>query len=353
MVRLLDLDYVSYLHSQTIYHTVAYCMGEESPGTIIILNPKDPYVCVGYHQVLEREIDIEYCHKRGIPYLRREVGGGTVYLDKNQMFFQCIFPSKIAPMKVDNLYALFLEPGVNTYRALGVDARYQPASDIVVGEKKICGTGAGRIGDASVVVGNIMFDFDYGEMSRVFCLPSESFRDGVFKAMKRYVTTLRNELGYMPERENVKGILIKEFEKTLGLPLQKEGLTSDEKRMMPTIDKRFTDPAWLHETGGKVNDWVKITTDVKVMESTFGSPGGRVRIVLCLKNDIIDDMAISGEFSPQLQENITALEKHLVKHPVEPVSLLKTIQSFYASNGIQSAPIKPDDLVRAIMGEKN
>jgi hypothetical protein len=89
------------------------------------------------------------------------------------------------------------------------------------------------------------------------------------------------------------------------------------------------------------------------MESTFGSPGGRVRIVLCLKNDIIDDMAISGEFSPQLQENITALEKHLVKHPVEPVSLLKTIQSFYASNGIQSAPIKPDDLVRAIMGEKN
>ncbi len=67
MIRLLDLGHVSYLHSQSIYHAVAYCAKEASHGTIIILNPREPYVCIGYHQVLEEEIDVEYCRKRGFP----------------------------------------------------------------------------------------------------------------------------------------------------------------------------------------------------------------------------------------------------------------------------------------------
>ena len=220
MVRLLDLNHVSYLHSQTIYHTVAYCTTEASPGTIIILTPREPYVCVGYHQVLEKEIDTEYCRRNGIPVLRREVGGGAVYLDKDQLFFQCVFPKDSAPLRVDYLYKLFLQPAVNAYRKLGVDAYYRPVNDIQVDEKKICGTGAGRIGDASVVVGNIMFDFNYGEMSRVLRLPSETFREKVYDGMQVYVTTLQKELGHKPDEESVKDILIKEFEETLGVSLK-------------------------------------------------------------------------------------------------------------------------------------
>ena len=353
MVRLLDLGYVSYLHSQTIYHAVAYCATEASQGTIIILNPREPYVCIGYHQVLEKEIDTEYCSQKRIPFLRREVGGGTVYLDKEQLFFQCIFPSGSVPMKVDNLYKLFLQPAVNTYRKMGLDARYRPANDIQIGDKKICGTGAGRIGDASVVVGNIMFDFDHGEMSRVLRVSSEAFRNKVFEAMEAYVTTLRAELNYIPEREAVKGLLISEFETTLGVSLQRGDLRPDERQMVAELDGRFTDRGWLHEEGGKVNGWIKITTDVRVMESEYRSAGGPVKVLLRLKNDTIDDIVISCEFAFHSEIDLKGLEDHLIGQPVEAGSLLRTIKSFYASNDLQSAAITPDDMVRAIMGEKN
>ncbi len=352
-VRLLDLNYVSYLHSQTIYHAVAYCTTEASEGTVIILRPREPYISVGYHQILEKEIDTEYCRKKGLPVVRREVGGGAVYLDKDQLFFQCIFPKDKAPIRVDHLYELFLQPAVNTYRSLGVDAHYQPVNDIQVKEKKICGTGAGRVGDASVVVGNIMFDFNYGEMSRALLVSSETFRETVYDSMQIYVTTLRRELGHMPDGERVKNILIKEFEEVLGASLYSGRLTPDEHRMLDSIDERFTDPAWLYEKGGKLNDWVKITTDVKVKESTYQSPGGIIRTILRLKGHTIDDIVISGDFTFQPREALKHLEDELTGQSLEAESLLQAVEAFYAMKGIQSPGVTPEDMVKGIIGVKD
>ncbi|MBU1903854.1 MAG: lipoate--protein ligase family protein [Proteobacteria bacterium] len=352
-VRLLDLNSVSYLHSQTIYHAVAYCTTETSDGTIIILSPRDPYVSIGHHQLLEKEIDVEYCLKKRIPIIRREVGGGGVYLDKDQLFFQCIFPRGKAPIRVDHLYARFLQPAVNTYKSLGVDACYRPVNDIQVDEKKICGTGAGRIGEASVVVGNIMFDFNYREMSRALRLPSERLREKVYDSMQIYVTTLQRELGYRPEVERVKEILIQEFEKVLGSSLYKGILTPEENRMLGDVDKRFTDPQWLHEKGGKLNSWIKICTDVRVRESAHQSPGGLIRVILRLRGDSIDDIVISGDFTFQPSESLKHLEKQLVGQPLKIDPLVKAVETFYSIRGIQSPGIGPEDMVRAILGEKS
>ena len=354
MVRLLDLNQISYLHSQTIYHTVAYCTTEASPGTIILLSPEDSYVCIGYHQVLEKEIDTEYCHNKGIPIIRREVGGGAVYLDKDQLFFQCIFPRNKVPIRVDHLYKMFLQPAVNTYRNLGIDAYFRPVNDIQVDERKICGSGAGRIGDAAVVVGNIMFDFNYDEMSRVLRVPSEKFRDKVYDSMQIYLSNLRRELGHIPDRDKVKKILIMEFEKLLGVSLQNGDLTSDEQQALAGIDKRFTDPKWLYEKGRKLNNWLKISADVKVMESVYKSPGGLIRTILRLKGDaVIDDIVISGDFTFQPIGNLKHLEDRLKGQPFIADPLLKTVESFYADEGIQSPGVRPEDIVRAITLEKN
>jgi hypothetical protein len=63
-IRLLDLGFVSALHSQTVYHAVGHAMTEDSPDTIILVTPDQRYVCIGYHQDLEQEIDLDYCRAR-------------------------------------------------------------------------------------------------------------------------------------------------------------------------------------------------------------------------------------------------------------------------------------------------
>lgn len=349
-IRLLDLDHVPYLHSQTIYHAVAYCTTEASPGTIIILSPREPYVCIGYHQMLEREIDVGYCKRDGIPVIRREVGGGAVYLDRNQLFFQCVFPRDKAPMGVHQLYRRFLRPAVNTYRRLGVDAYYLRGNDIQVDGRKICGAGAGRIEDAAVVVGNIMFDFDYAEMARILRLSSEEYRDMVYHSMKTYVTTLRKELGYLPDRQEVKGLLAKEFEEVLGASLlHADGLAPDEQEMLLELDKKFTDPDWLYQKGGMSNNWTKISTDVKILESSYQSSGGLIKVIVRLRHDIIDAILISGDFSFKPTERLHDLANQLTGRPLEHDSLLGTVESFYAGNGIESPGVGPEDIVKAII----
>src|SRR5512140_300042 len=133
-VRLLDLDLVPYVESQTIYHGVAYAMTDDSPNTISLMSPGSPYVCIGFHQELDKEIDVEYCAAHGLPILRREVGGGAVYLDSGQ---------------------LFIHPIVETYRGFGIAAEHRPLNDIVVGDRKIGGTGIAAIGQAMVVAGSV------------------------------------------------------------------------------------------------------------------------------------------------------------------------------------------------------
>lgn len=353
MIRLLDLKDVSYLHSQTIYHSVAYCTTADSVGTIILLRPRKPYVCVGYHQLLERAVDVVYCNRKGIPIIRREVGGGTVYLDRDQLFFQCIFPKDRVPLRIDSLYQKFLQPAVNTYRALGVRAHYQPVNDIQVDGKKICGTGAGRIAEAAVVVGNIMFDFDYREMSRVLQVPSEKFRDTVYDSMQIYLSSLQRELGYIPDMEEVKNILINEFEKVLGITFFSGDLTPDEQRMLVDTDKRFCDPDWLYEKSGKIDKGVKIATDVKVIESTCQVPGGLMRIIIRLKGDTIDEIVITGDSAFQLPEDFRLLEDQLKGQPLVADSVSKTIESYYRIKGRHSPAVRPEDMVRTIMDVKN
>ncbi|RMD95255.1 MAG: lipoate--protein ligase family protein, partial [Calditrichaeota bacterium] len=181
-IRFIDAGVVSYVRSQTIYHGLAYARHEKSPDTIILVSPETPYVCIGFHQELEKEVDVAFCHAHGIPILRREVGGGAVYLDRNQVFTQWVMSPDRLPWNLERRFEVYASPLVKTYRALGVEANFRPVNDIHVAGRKIGGTGAAAIGNAEVVVGSLMFDFDTELMAKVLKVPSEKFRDKVYQS---------------------------------------------------------------------------------------------------------------------------------------------------------------------------
>ncbi len=86
MIILFHLRHVDWLDSQLIYHVLPR-LGQQG---LLILAPSSPYVCIGYHQNLEQEVDLDYCREHHIPVFRREVGGGAVFLDGNQLFYQLV-----------------------------------------------------------------------------------------------------------------------------------------------------------------------------------------------------------------------------------------------------------------------
>lgn len=75
-IRLLDLGLVPPIRLQTIYHAVGYALDEGRPDTLILVAPTEPYVCQGFHQELDKEIDLEFCRTHGLPAMRADADPG-------------------------------------------------------------------------------------------------------------------------------------------------------------------------------------------------------------------------------------------------------------------------------------
>ncbi len=348
-IRLLDMHLVPPVRSQTIYHAIAYALDGESPDTIILVGPTEPYVCIGFHQELEKEVDVEYCRAHGLPIFRREVGGGAVYLDHEQVFTQWVFHRNRLPADLGERFALYVKPLVETYHALGIPATYRPINDVHVQGKKIGGTGAAQMGMAEVVVGSLMFGFDFDLMSKVLKVSSEKMRDKIFQSLNEYMTTMTRELGSTPIRDRVVDIYLEKCAAALGRDIVPGEPTQKELALAEELDRQFVTEEWLYQKGGLRQSGVKIHQDVRVLETAHKAPGGLIRVTARVREGRIDDVTLSGDFTMLPKFAPGALELALRGTTLNADSVRARIEDVYRSVGIQSPGVSVDDLTHALM----
>ena len=347
-IRLLDLGLVPPVRSQTVYHALAATLTEQTPDTIVLVGPTAPYVCVGYHQETDKEVNLDYCRAQGLPVIRREVGGGAVYLDQHQVFIQWIFHRAALPAGVEARFALFARPLVATYAALGLDARFRPVNDIHVGGRKIGGTGAAQIGPAEVVVGSLMFDFDTDQMARVLRVSSEKMRDKVHQSLTDYMTTLKRELGRIPDRAAVVALYLEQAQAALGRPLAPGTLTPAELAFAAQLDEQFLSDEWTHRAGGWRRRGVKIHQDVRVAEAALKTPGGLLRATARLRANQIDDVTLSGDFTLLPAAGLPALEQALGNTAPDAPDIQARVEGVYRQLDIQSPGLTPADFAAVL-----
>jgi lipoate---protein ligase len=352
-IRIIDFGNVSYLDSQAIYHTVAHSFDENTPDTITIMNPIQTYACIGFFQELEKEIDVEFCNNNNIPVIRREIGGGAVLLDNNQIFFHFIFNKLKVTRDVAKIYSIFLEPVVNTYIKLGLNVCHRPINDLHIDGKKIGGTGAAEIGNSTVVVGSFMLDFNYELMPQILKVPSEKFRDKVYQNVKDYVTTIKKEFGIIgqtsPSREKIIETFLDEVSSYFNVELfSKNSLDDYEKEKLLEIRKLLLDENWLKRKGKFSSQKVKITTDINIFEGNYKSTGGLIRITATLLGKKLKEIDISGDFSLTPPEGLSQIENILTDLEVDYGNMHTRINEIYNKYKIQSPGVSPEDFVEAL-----
>jgi len=353
--RLIDLGSPEPLVAQTFYEAAAEAVHRgEAPNTLIMLQPGSAYVCLGYHQDLEKEIDLDFCREKELPIIRRSQGGGATYLDGDQVFYQIVAKNSPAvPRNVEEMFERLLAVTVETYRMLGVEAEFKPLNDVVVGGRKISGNGAGMHESASILVGNVILDLDYGMMARVLRVPDEKFRDKMAKSMRDWVSTLRRELGHPPPAETVKQKYVEAFQELLGVELVREKPTEEEWRIFNEVVKPMhTSREWLHmETSPahrREGRAVKIAGDVKVVEADHKARK-LIRVRAEVKGDEILGIQIRGDFFVLPKEAIATLEWMLSGVKLEEGTVSETVKRFYKDTDTQTPGLKPQDYVNAVM----
>ncbi|MGQ9522434.1 MAG: lipoate--protein ligase [Anaerolineae bacterium] len=344
-MKLYRLETVPWADSQLLYHALPR-IGREG---LILLSPATPYVSIGYFQDAEQEVDLDYCRAHNIPVVRREVGGGAVYLDGEQLFYQLIIhkDNPLVPKDKAAFYRKFLQAPIAAYRALGIPAEYKPVNDIIANGRKISGNGVAEIGDSIVFVGNLIVDFDYETMVRVLKVPDEKFRDKVYKTLQDNLSTIRRELGHAPPREELWDLLAEKFMEILG-PLEVETTVDAEWRAeADRLAARMLSDEWLFRRGrSPIGREVTIRSGVQVWQKAYKAPGGLIRAIAEVREGVIADISLSGDFFFYPAERLADVERALVGVRVEEVE--QTIARFYAEHGVESPGITPADFATVL-----
>lgn len=348
-IRLLDLGLVPPIRSQTIYHAVGHAMIADSPDTIILVAPDQPYVCIGYHQDLEREVDLDYCRAHALPVFRREVGGGAVYLDAGQLFSQWIFHPAALPPSLEDRFAHYIRPLVETYRVLGVAAYHRPVNDIHVAGKKIGGTGAAQMGEAEVLVGSLMFTFDKAAMARVLRASSEKMRDKIFESLEQYMTTLAEQLDPLPARGAVRDLYLAQVSAALGREIVPGAPTAAELALAAELDERFLSDEWLYQKGGLRRAGVKIHEDVHVVEGVHKAPGGLIRATVRLHDGRVDGLELAGDFTVFPASAVGDLQAIARGAPPTRLALAERFAAVYRDLAVRSPGVTPEHLADAVL----
>lgn len=352
-LRVIDFGFVSALRSQAVYHGLAETMTEDSDPILSLVSPAEPYVCVGLHQDIAHEVDTGFCAAHDLPIYRRHVGGGAVYLDRNQLFTHFIYPRGKAPEFAVNLYPLFIEPVVRTYREMGINAQYRPINDIQVDGRKIGGTGAASIGEATVMVGSFMIDFDTETMSKCLKVPSEKFRDKLRQTLDDYMTTIVKLTGSEPDRADLKARFLRHCADVLGVTPEYSEPTEAELAAIDAAEAALADPDWTEVQKRKlVALGVKIASDTHLTEAAHKAAGGLIRVNLLDHEGRVADLVISGDFTCLPPDGADRLAAALKGSALEADTLAEAAGQAIDALGIEMPGVAALDIATAVMAAK-
>ena len=316
----------------------------QAPDTIRFLQFNPACVLVGFHQVVEQEVRLEYCRREGIEINRRITGGGALFWDTNQLGWEVIttldYPG--VSRRLEQLYAQLCGAVARALQRLGVPAAYRPRNDIEVQGRKISGTGGTELGGAFLYQGTLLIDFDVATMLRALRIPTEKLKAKEINSLKERVTCLKEELGRVPPLATIKQVIAEEFAREFQMELTAGGLTPAEESLLVERLPYFQSAGWINAVQGAEGRLA--------LRSGRRTRGGLLRssLVLGPGNRRIESIYLTGDFFAHPRRAIYDLEAGLKGLPADPEVVENHVNEFFRQTGARLPGIKPVDVAATI-----
>ena len=120
----------------------------------------NPSVIFGRNQLIENEVNIDYCKKHHIEMYRRKSGGGCVYADMSNVMFSYITRDE----NVNFTFNRYINLLVLVLFKMGIDAKANGRNDILIDGKKVSGNAFYHIPGHSIVHGTMLYDTNMENM---------------------------------------------------------------------------------------------------------------------------------------------------------------------------------------------
>ena len=147
-----------------------------------------PTVIYGRNQVLENEVDTDYCRRHAISIVHRKSGGGCVYADEGNLMLSLVTTGD----DVGFAFNRFVTMVMLVLRKAGVTATGTSHNDILVGDRKVCGTACYHLAGRTIVHSTMLYDTRMEHMTAAITpSPAKLQRKGV-ESVRQRITLLKD-----------------------------------------------------------------------------------------------------------------------------------------------------------------
>lgn len=153
-----------------------------------------PTVIIGRNQILENEVNLEYCREYGVDICRRKSGGGCVYADMGNIMVSYV--SKRGD--VSEVFDRYLSGMTACLCSLGLPAEKTGRNDILVDGRKVSGNAFHMLPDRSVVHGTLLYSVDMEALTEAIRPPVEKLKRHGVESVRQRVTNLEGYSSLSP-----------------------------------------------------------------------------------------------------------------------------------------------------------
>ncbi len=234
----------------------------------------EPSVIFGRNQLIENEVNLDFCKKNGIKTYRRKSGGGCVYADMNNVMFSYVTKDEA----VGFTFNRYINMVVLVLQKLGVDARASGRNDVMIGDRKVSGNAFYHIPGRSIVHGTMLYDTDMVNMVGAITPTDE-------KLLSKGVASVRQRIAMLKDFISLD---IEEFKSFVRNNLCQGELTLNEEdvRGIEEIEKEYLTEEFVYGNNPKY------TLVRKKRIETVGDIELRIEV----KNRVIKGMAMLGDY---------------------------------------------------------
>ena len=255
----------------------AHILGEDD---IFFMWQVDPTVIFGRNQLIENEVNVEYCREHGIAFYRRRSGGGCVYADRDNIMFSYITRSD----EVQTTFLRYTSAVAAMLQGLGLNATASDRNDVLIDGRKVSGNAFYHIPGRSIVHGTMLFDTDMDHILHAITPSREKLTSKGVQSVRSRITTLSEHLSM--DIEDFKQY-VRETMCDGEIMLTDADIAEVERLTLPYLEPSFlwgNSPSCELKRGGRIDGVGSIYVNVE------------------LKHDAIHDLQLTGDFLPLCQD---------------------------------------------------
>ena len=146
----------------------------------------NPTVMLGRNQLIDNEVNTDYCKEHKIDIFRRKSGGGCIYADKGCIQFSYISRA----INANEAFAAYMQRMADLLKGLKIDAQLSGRNDILINGTKVSGCAFYQLSNRSVLHNSLLFDTQLDHLSNALTPAKEKLQSKGVESVRQRVTNV-------------------------------------------------------------------------------------------------------------------------------------------------------------------